>query len=1631
MSPVRYLISLTCCALITLSFSYGQVKTGTPPFASFAGGPFDIVNLGNVNVHFAVPILNKNGRGMPFTYSLGYDNSVWSPAVVNGVRQWQPAFNWGWVAQTAVTTGYISYSKTTQRCDLPPPQTGTYSIWSNFVYHDPWGGYHAFDGQLETDPLNCDLGNTLSMSSAAADGSGYTLSANTSGQDTITTKDGLILKPPLNANGSAASTLTDRNGNQISVSASGVFTDTLGTTVLTIAGQGTATSPLDLQYTGPNGLRHVYVYYTNYNVKTNFGCGFMEYGGTSGIQNPLVDHITFPDGSTYAFAYETTLGSGNSGYVTGRLQSVVLPTGGKISYTYIGGTYVANTTNGITCADGSTATLQRTVDPNPGGTNDDPGTWQYARSLVSGTQWITTITDPTPQQNQAVLNFQGIYETERKIYQGTAGGNPYRDVVTCYNGTAPTGTPATCNASTITLPIGEVKTTTTLPGGQKATVDTTYLAAGLPLLITETGYNTLGRTTTISYAALGNGIYDKPATVQVNLGTGGLLSKTVYTYDEPNTLTSTTGTPQHASISGSRGNPTTIANAVSANGSTTTYLTRHATYYDTGNVNTTTDYNGAVTTFKYNTLVSGKPCANSLLIEIDLALGFKRYLTWDTPDRSSAPNNCDGAVVLSSTDENGNTTSTGFADANYWRSTSTTDELLNQTAITYPNLNSVESTLTFGSSVSNSRVTVDGFGRPHVAQKLQGPSPVSTYDSIETDYDVAGRPYFNSIPYSASAGQTCAPPANCSGTTTAFDAFGRISKVTDAGGGDVAYNFDPSTNDVVVALEPPPGVEHTKQRQMEYDALGNLSSVCEMTSASDGGSCAQNSSGTGYWTQYTYWGNQLVYVNQGTQSTHPQSRSFIPDMLGRIVSETTPEAGLTQYFYDSDTGSVGSPCPGTYSGDLVKKYDAKGNTTCYAYDPLHRVTSITYSGPYASVTPNKYFIYDSATLNSTSMANAKGRLAEAYTGSSGSRITDLFFSYSVRGEIADVYEKTPNSGGYYHVTSTYLANGNLSSIQALTGLPAITYTPDPEGRVLTVSAGGGTPLVASPGTSYDVAGNVLKIPLGSGDSDSFTYDNTGRMTKYTFKVGSQSVVGQLQWNLNGTLGSLTVTDPFNSQNQQSCNYFYDDLGRLAGREPNTNLSVHCENTWQQTFTMDAFGNLSKSGNSSFVASYLLPDGSTNNQIQSISGFVPGYDTNGNLLTDTLHNYTWDAVGKAVSVGTSGSIVTVTYDALGRMVEQARGTSYTQIVYGPLGFKLALMNGPNLNKAFVPLPAGAQAVYGPSGLSYYRHPDWLGSSRFASTSSSTKYFDVAYAPYGEDYADSGTNDLVFTGENADTVTAYPSYDFLLREYSPGEGRWVSPDPAGLTAVSPENPQSWNRYAYAENSPCQSVDPTGLATCTLQVNLISPLGDKATQELENRISQTVGAVTTPSGDSVAVQFSAFTPGAVDLAIFNRSGADYGETLTFAGIPILSWVNYKTVQQTWGQNSVVAAGTVAAHEIFHQVTGTPDLPYNGNVNLMTVNDATKDPTMALLATIDYGSSSVPGPFGFNSFTQEQMLSLYNACLKQQRRRGGGGGWSNPGTSDWTWGFWTDWNGEEGGPGYAFWGLWYTPHPHPFYPL
>ena len=115
----------------------GQVQTGTPPFGSFAGGP-DVINLGNLNAHIAIPVLHKPGRGLNLVYDISYDSSVWYPVGSSGNQSWQPATNWGW--QVQAPTGYVTNQLSILDClDHLGNITGESDLLNGWTYHDPFG----------------------------------------------------------------------------------------------------------------------------------------------------------------------------------------------------------------------------------------------------------------------------------------------------------------------------------------------------------------------------------------------------------------------------------------------------------------------------------------------------------------------------------------------------------------------------------------------------------------------------------------------------------------------------------------------------------------------------------------------------------------------------------------------------------------------------------------------------------------------------------------------------------------------------------------------------------------------------------------------------------------------------------------------------------------------------------------------------------------------------------------------------------------------------------------------------------------------------------------------------------------------------------------------------------------------------------------------------------------------------------------------------------------------------------------------------------------------------------------------------------------------------------------------------
>ena len=105
---------------------------------------------------------------------------------------------------------------------------------------------------------------------------------------------------------------------------------------------------------------------------------------------------------------------------------------------------------------------------------------------------------------------------------------------------------------------------------------------------------------------------------------------------------------------------------------------------------------------------------------------------------------------------------------------------------------------------------------------------------------------------------------------------------------------------------------------------------------------------------------------------------------------------------------------------------------------------------------------------------------------------------------------------------------------------------------------------------------------------------------------------------------------------------------------------------------------------------------------------------------------------------------------------------------------------------------------------YYHSDALGSAVAATDATGAVLWTESYEPYGErrERNDGGSNSQWFTGKAQDDAVGL-NY-FGARWYNSRLGRFTAIDPVDYVE---ENPQSFNRYAYANNNPYAFTDPDG--------------------------------------------------------------------------------------------------------------------------------------------------------------------------------------------------------------------------------
>jgi len=234
--------------------------------------------------------------------------------------------------------------------------------------------------------------------------------------------------------------------------------------------------------------------------------------------------------------------------------------------------------------------------------------------------------------------------------------------------------------------------------------------------------------------------------------------------------------------------------------------------------------------------------------------------------------------------------------------------------------------------------------------------------------------------------------------------------------------------------------------------------------------------------------------------------------------------------------------------------------------------------------------------------------------------------------------------------------------------------------------------------------------------------------------------------------------------------------------------------------------ISKSGT---FATDTLPSPSTatidlNGRKTSNNGQPLSYDANGDLTSDGVDAYSWNARDQLTQISAgSQSQMSYAYDALGRRISKTvQNNTPVQYLYDGAN-AVQEMQGANVNPILSGLNIDERfARNDVTGRTYFL-TDALNSTIALTDTTGAIVQKYSYDPYGNvtqsDTSTGFTNPYQYTGREADTPWLYY---YRARYYSPVIGSFISEDPLGFGGG-----QS-SFYAYAGGDSVNNIDPTGL-------------------------------------------------------------------------------------------------------------------------------------------------------------------------------------------------------------------------------
>jgi RHS repeat-associated protein len=184
---------------------------------------------------------------------------------------------------------------------------------------------------------------------------------------------------------------------------------------------------------------------------------------------------------------------------------------------------------------------------------------------------------------------------------------------------------------------------------------------------------------------------------------------------------------------------------------------------------------------------------------------------------------------------------------------------------------------------------------------------------------------------------------------------------------------------------------------------------------------------------------------------------------------------------------------------------------------------------------------------------------------------------------------------------------------------------------------------------------------------------------------------------------------------------------------------------------------------------------------------------------------WDAEGRLKSLD-SGATTTILYDALGNRAERYNSSGTVDFVRDLSGNIIGGAGGTGaIFNTFIWADGRMIADYESAGA-YLDHVNNIGTTSQGTDWTGTNLQEQLLYPWGQPWASASYNIHSVFGSMPGYDPDLGEYQTQFRTYPPTQGRWLSPDP-GSAGASIGDPQSWNAYTYANNSPLVYVDPEG--------------------------------------------------------------------------------------------------------------------------------------------------------------------------------------------------------------------------------